>query len=130
MGSERASQRYKDGGGAMTHEIAGGRVRPRARYALALMSFVTVLGIGFPQPASAEPAGVRAFLDRLVVYETRPEESHDKDLKVFLAPRLAAEVRKDEESTGEDSPLPFMDFEPICQCQDGEGMKLDIRSIR
>jgi hypothetical protein len=94
------------------------------------LSFLTVLGLGFPQPASAEPAGVRAFLDRLIVYETHPEQSRDKDLKTFLAPRLAAEVRKDEGSTDADSPLPFMDFEPICQCQDGEGMKLYIRSIR
>ena len=109
----------------MTSQDVGRRVRPYARFASALSALVVGLAIAVPQPAGAEPAGLRAYLNRLIVSETLPESGPYRELKEWLAPRLAAAVREDENKE-----MPALDYEPICQCQDAEGMKMRVRSIR
>ncbi|MCP5396090.1 MAG: hypothetical protein H6918_05050 [Sphingomonadaceae bacterium] len=69
-----------------------------------------------------EPGGVREFVSEVIANESNPEAT---DFTQFLTPRFRIAVERDR--SGEDQG--WLDHNPVCLCQDPEGLPITVQSI-
>lgn len=103
----------------------------RWRLSLAVTAGAVILA---SSAQAAEPAGARAFLTKLYAHYPHRAGSPAFDALGRQAPRvfdpsLIALMRDNERLTPSDE-VGALDGDPICDCQDSEGMKAKIGAIR
>jgi len=79
---------------------------------------------------SAAVAGVpeapHLLVDRVIAYEMSGNaDMRSRTFGPFLTPRLRAAIQQDMQ--GEE--VAVLDYDPICQCQDYDGLKMRLRSL-
>jgi hypothetical protein len=84
--------------------------------------------------AAAEPAGARSFLARLYSHYPHREggpifDAAGRSAPQVFDPALVALIRDSDRLTPEGD-APPLDGDPICDCQDAEGMRAKIGAIR
>ncbi|HEX6741919.1 MAG TPA: DUF3828 domain-containing protein [Sphingomicrobium sp.] len=80
--------------------------------------------------AAAAPAGEtpRGFMERLYAYYSAHGYSPFKHPERVFAPRLLAAIKEDERlAKGE---VGYLDGDPVCQCQDADGLKARVTAVR
>lgn len=75
---------------------------------------------------AAEPAGARAFAERIIAQELGPNaDIAGPGFAPLLTARLRAAIKAD--TAGPE--IGNLDYDPLCQCQDPEGLKLRVLSV-
>jgi hypothetical protein len=76
--------------------------------------------------SAAVPNSPRSFLDRVIAYETSGSANlQSSTFLALLTPRLRAAVQADTIGVN----IGVLDYDPICQCQDKDGLKMRILSL-
>jgi Protein of unknown function (DUF3828) len=100
----------------------GGRARSRRRAALSLALLAALLA---PAPAAETP---RDFVTRIYAGYRDPRFNPlDRPERLF-APPLVAAIREDARLSGDE--VGWLDGDPLCQCQDHEGLEPAVRAVR
>jgi hypothetical protein len=85
---------------------------------------ILLLLAAIAQPEAQTP---REFVERLYAAYSDPDYSPFKEPDQVFSSRLAAAI--DEDSKLADGEVGYLDGDPICQCQDAEGLKATIVSV-
>jgi hypothetical protein len=101
----------------------------RLPYVIAIALFAApVLAYG----KDAEPADARQFIDQVYALFPESPKAPDPGGSVFQAlfePSLDRLIKRDQDTTPPGD-VGLLDFDPFCECQDPEGMRHTILSIR
>ena len=88
------------------------------------MMFLWLLAAAAAQPQASTP---RAFLEGVYAQYKRPNFNPFSHLERYFAPRLVTAIREDARlGHGE---VGYLDGDPICQCQDTEGMHASVTKV-
>lgn len=86
----------------------------------AALALVTASSEGLAQQGSS---GIESFGRQVFATYANPDGNwplNEESLDAVFTPRMAALIRRDRELAIED--LPYLDADPLCQCQDTEGL--------
>jgi len=90
---------------------------------LRLLMFAGIAGVATAAPKD----GARDFVDRVIANDRRPDiDLRSRAFLSLLTPRLRRAIEVD--MSGSD--VGILDYDPICQCQDNEGLIFRVVSIR
>ncbi|HEU5481970.1 MAG TPA: DUF3828 domain-containing protein [Sphingomicrobium sp.] len=85
---------------------------------------ILLLLTAIAQPQAETP---REFIERLYADYAKPDYSPFKNPELVFAPRLQAAIEED--SRLFQNEVGYLDGDPICQCQDAEGLNATITSV-